>query len=145
MPNFNSETGLPYGVVQGNNLNADLLEDLYGWALAIEQDRLIEEQLSTRPENGKDLDEDDDWREDFLEGCTIDEPSASFEYQGIHLQYSWLGGAPIVFSFNGPVQKVQSYCSPCVPGAADLDSGEGEIECHGFPADWYANAEQEVA
>lgn len=142
MPNFNSETGLPYGVVQGNNLQPDLLDELYFKALDICEENLLEEERITRAENGQC--DDVDWQDEFLEGCTIDEPSASFEYDGIHLQYSWLGGAPIVFSFNGPVQKVQSYCSPCVPGAADLDSGEGEIECHGFPKDWYANAEQEV-
>ncbi len=143
MPNFNSETGLPYGVVQGNNLQPDLLDELYFKALAIEEERLIEEEAEAMIAAGKTF--DSAWQDEFLEGCTIDEPSASFEYEGIHLQYSWLGGAPIVFSFNGPVQNVASYCSPCVPGAADLDSGEGEIECHGFPPNWYSNAEQEVA
>lgn len=139
MPNFNSETGLPYGVVQGNNLNADLLDELYFKALAIEEERLIEEEAEAMIAAGKTF--DSAWQSEFLEDCTIDEPSAAFEYEGIHLQYSWLGGAPIVFSFNGPVQKVKSYCSPCVPGAADLDSGLGEIECHGFPKDWYWEAE----
>lgn len=143
MPNYNSDTGLPYGVVQGNSLQPDLLDELYFKALDIEQDRLIEEEMIARAENGQDP--YGDWQDEFLDSCCIDEPSAQFEYEGIHLQYSWLGGAPIVFSFNGPVQNVASYCSPCVPGAADLDSGEGDIECHGFPADWYVNAEQEVA
>lgn len=135
MSNFNHATGLPYGVVAGNSLQPDLLDELYFKALAIEEERLIEEEGISRAERGLPL--DIDWQDDFLEQCYIDEPSAHFEYEGIHLQYSWLGGAPIVFSFNGPVQKVANYCNPCVPGAADLDSGEGDIECHGFPQDWY--------
>ena len=143
MPNYNEYTGLPYGVVQGNNLQPDLLDELYFKALDICKEKLLEEERITRAENGQC--DDADWQDEFLEGCTIDEPRAAFEYEGIHLQYSWLGGAPIVFSFNGPVQTVQSYCSPCVPGAADLDSGEGDIECHGFPADWYFESDQEVA
>lgn len=135
MPNYNQETGLPFGVVSGNKLNPDLLDELYFAALGIEQTRLLDEEALARAENGQSLDED--WQDEFLEGCCIDEPSAHFEHEGIHVQYSWLGGAPIVFSFNGPVQNVASYCSPCVPGAADLDSSLGDIECHGFPADWY--------
>ena len=47
-----------------------------------------------------------------------------------------LGGAPIVFSYDGPVTHVAAYCSPCVPGAADLNSGPGDIACHGVPEDW---------
>ena len=143
MPNYNSDTGLPYGVVQANSLQPDLLDELYFKASDIVQQKLLDEEAEIRAENGQDPDAD--WQDEFLDGCTIDEPTAHFEYEGIHLQFSWLGGAPIVFSFNGPVQKVASYCSPCVPGAANLDSGEGDIECHGFPAEWYAESVREVA
>ena len=85
-------------------------------------DDLVEQQVDAEAERG--------------EFDRNEEPGAEIVYEGITLNYSYLGGAPIVFSYDGPVTHVASYCSPCVPGAADLDSGPGDIACHGVPADW---------
>lgn len=56
-----------------------------------------------------------------------------------HYMLSSLGGAPLLFVCKSPViTKVRSLCSPCVPGAGDLDSGYDEdgYECYGVPEEW---------
>ena len=38
--------------------------------------------------------------------------------------------------------KVRAWCSPCFPHQADLDSGEGEIECYTLPEDLILKEEE---
>ena len=153
-PNTNPATGLPFGVISGNSLHPEVLDALYMLASAKVYDAMIEErraELSTRLTDaiheiltdvaigGRDIsDMVEAQLEAEAEGGAFgrDEPSAEVTYEGITLNYSYLGGAPIVFSYDGPVTHVRSYCSPCCPGAADLDSGPGDIACHGVPESW---------
>lgn len=136
MTNINPETNLPYGLIQARNLNADLWAELHLKAHDLIADKLREFRRTELIEAGV-LEHDIDAQlEDFCP--EIDEPEAELEHEGLKVVYTHLGGAAIVFSINGPVTHVASYCSPCAPGAADLDSGEGNIECHGVPADWLA-------
>lgn len=49
----------------------------------------------------------------------------------------WLGGAAIVHVvWSQTVRTVASMCSPCCPGQADLDSGEGNIMAYALPEDF---------
>lgn len=61
-------------------------------------------------------------------------------YDGVSYRISYLGGAGILWSLDGPLTCVRAFCSPCVPGAADLDSGfdPDGVLCHGVPASWLA-------
>jgi len=46
----------------------------------------------------------------------------------------WLGGAPlVVVEWSETIAHVKSLCSPCCPGQADLDSGEGNIAAYTLP------------
>ena len=55
---------------------------------------------------------------------------------------SWLGGAPIVHVvWSETVRGVRAMCSPCCPGQADLDSGEGDIEAYALPPEFNWNGE----
>lgn len=71
-----------------------------------------------------------------------EEPEISGVYEGVHYRTSYLGGALNFFVFEGPVGRVRSLCSPCVPGAGDLDSGftfdadSDDYECYCVPLDW---------
>lgn len=53
--------------------------------------------------------------------------SDSFHYEGeldgVTYMVTTLGGAPLVWAIEGPVGVAERLCSPCVPNAADLDSG----------------------
>lgn len=140
MHNFNTQTQLPFGVAAGNSLNFELLGELHQKAYNLVYDELLEEAKVGWAEAGHTEEEIAGLVEKYSDAFAIDEPSASFQHEGVEVTFTYLGGAPIVFSHDGPIQKVSSYCSPCVPGAADLQSGEGDIECHGFPADWYGGA-----
>lgn len=93
--------------------------------------------------------------ESSMQDCHIEEPTIEGEYEGVKYHISWLGGAPILYVFEGPLGSAERLCSPCVPGAADLDSGfmyreaedggyvyqteevlPGENLCYCVPRDW---------
>jgi hypothetical protein len=44
------------------------------------------------------------------------------------LMLSYLGGAPLLWVLEGPVTISSVLCSPCVPGAVDLDYEEQKVE-----------------
>ena len=88
--------------------------------------------------------------ERFSDMCQIDEPSIEGVYQGVTYLIGWLGGAPLLWVIEGPRGWAKRLCSPCVPGAADLDGGftlkdEDRMnqpehgcyyECFCVPRDW---------
>lgn len=89
--------------------------------------------------------------EEFNDCYVADEPTIDGEYEGVKYHISWLGGAPILYVFEGPVGFAASLCSLCVPNAADLDAGWNEFEttdtdnaieyvheCYVVPRDWLA-------
>jgi hypothetical protein len=78
-------------------------------------------------------------REDYVEwqlecgmdGYQCDEPTIEGTYEGVQYRIDWLGGAPLIWVFEGPLGNARQLCSPCVPNAADLDSGftlDSELE-----------------
>lgn len=88
------------------------------------------------------------------ESIDISEPIIEGECGGVKYRITWLGGAPILYSFNGPTGVAVAGCSPCVPGAADLDSGfklseemdpdhdySHWVACHCVPRSWLRDQE----
>lgn len=85
----------------------------------------------------------------------IDEPWIEGTYEGVRYAISWLGGAPLLWSFDGPEAVAERLCSPCVPGAADLDGDftlasemladgvdySAGYGCHAIPRDWLRKVE----
>lgn len=68
----------------------------------------------------------------------------SYEYTTpagpVKLRLGHLGGAPLLWVIESPYFTRASWCSPCVPGAGDLDNpksltAEGGVRCHCLPAD----------
>lgn len=92
--------------------------------------------------------------EEWYDGIEIDEPEyligdwdedksgkwdvkPDCEEKGFAAVLSYLGGAPIVqVVWSRTTRRVLSMCSPCCPGQADLDSGEGEILAYALPKDF---------
>lgn len=74
----------------------------------------------------------------------IEEPVIEGECDGIKYRIDWLGGAPLLWVTDGPLGYADKLCNPCVPNAADLDSGfstdvrSGGHECYVVPGDWLA-------
>lgn len=180
MSNYNLQTGIRFGVISGNSLDSDTLNDLFYGSGAVnlsEQDALAEVRAQFERE-ADDLEGDIEIeasevdpnmsefdrlgfvegrlaaayevkgyadREDFIkcglvretEYLCIEEPVIEGIYKGVTYRISWLGGAIIVFIFESPVISKARLCSPCVPGAGNLDNlDEDGEECYGVPRDW---------
>lgn len=93
----------------------------------------------------------DDYVESALEKFSDmyqgDEATIEGTYQGTPYHITYLGGAPILYVVGGETGYAHRLCSPCVPGAADLDGGfseyfggsdGGQHHCYVVPLDWLA-------
>lgn len=104
-------------------------------------------------------------RESFIDGefekraqdIHIEEPVIGGVYEGVTYQIGWLGGAQLLWVLQGPVGWADRLCSPCVPNAADLDSGitwqpelpagcqpdRDAFACYVVPKSWLSEAERQ--
>lgn len=88
-----------------------------------EIDNFIDSQLEALLGTSDEIQFIEDQLEAFSDMCQIDEPVIEGTYDGVEYLISWLGGASMLWVLSGPIGSVASLCSPCVPNAADLDSG----------------------
>lgn len=94
--------------------------------------------------------------EAFSDMFQCDEPDIRGTYDDIEYRVGWLGGAPLLWVLKGPHGMARSLCSPCIPNAADLDSGfcrETEVSglqdegyfCYVVPSNWLPAQEAQAA
>lgn len=102
-------------------------------------------------------DYDEDWFiekgiKDGMYAFQIEEPTITGTHEGVEYMILWLGGAPLLWSLKGPIVRSRRLCSPCIPGAIDLDSkfiyasmsydnsveSQYSYQGYGVPADWLA-------
>jgi hypothetical protein len=168
MPNYNTTTGIPYGVLSGNNC-PELLDDIMSngdsltyraWkeelgesvkgaivgaiddytcrAAAIVDSLDIAEIVDSLLDGGL----GDDWQSE--------EEEYEYEYTTprgkVKLLMGWLGGAPLVWVCESPYVANCRGCSPCVPGAGDLDTPDTDgmqaycLPPDDMPDDWQGEA-----
>lgn len=66
-----------------------------------------------------------------------DEPIHEGEMDGVKYRTSWLGGALHVWVFESPVTGNYQECSPCVPGAGNLDCPDPNgVLTYDVPPEW---------
>ena len=100
------------------------------------------EWCATNP--GQNPDDFDDTIHDMVEreyGDTLncDEPIVEGRKDNVHYLSSWLGGALNFFIIESPViTESARRASPCVPGAAILDTLDGSERGYDVPAEWRA-------
>jgi hypothetical protein len=84
---------------------------------------------------------DELWTIALAKACGDEPDGQPFEYEGVTVSVTTLGGAPLVFIMESPVIVKARPCSPCVPNAGDLDNLDPDygIECYGLPEDWLSN------
>jgi len=83
-----------------------------------------------------------DWKKDEDGLYVPDEDSTDEGALGFSAILQWLGGAPLItVVWSKHVRYVRSMCSPCCPGQADLDSGEGSILAYAVDDEWLWNDE----
>lgn len=82
------------------------------------------------------------WEQTFSDNYQPDEPVHEGEvdvpgHGKVKYRTSWLGGALNVWVFESPfVTEKANLCSPCVPGAGNLDVLDGGFTCYNVPNDW---------
>jgi hypothetical protein len=158
--NINEKTGIPYGVISMQSLDSDLAVELYDAARnspAAEKQRneilldVLEDRVDDALRNTEDPDKAVETLEDVIdqyhngtlaEWLSEDFLGAPFEYEGLNLMITELGGAHILFVLQSPIVTKAAPCSPCVPNAGDLDN-PGGLECYGVPEDWKADHAKE--
>lgn len=141
MSNYNEKTGIRYGVISARSLNQDLFCELLYTHGTNETLKEAEEDHKKQARKDAQIFDDIDLAE-FEENyeCPdfdIDEPTYSGSYKGVEYAVTYLGGAQILWVFESPNTGCFDLCSPCVPGACNLDSPnpEGYLG-YDVPADW---------
>lgn len=151
MPNYNPKTGTPYGVISMQSIDDDVAHELWythgediSYEEAFEELRAeIAATMRDDEENGEcpirsvdDFNDELDERVDRAsDDIHIEEPTIVGVYEDVNYMISWLGGAPLLWIFQSPYVRFSGRCSPCVPGAGDLDS-EGSYACYDVPPEW---------
>lgn len=154
-PNTNPLTGVAFGYVCANDLDPDIVEVLMHGPKA--HDSSYEDALE-QALNGvaKALNLNCKWdlpesvKEELADIFQanyepVEEPHVYGMHQGVTYCSSWLGGALNFFIFESPVRAQGRRSSPCVPNAGILTpANDGDVECCGVPADWWAEVHQEA-
>jgi len=110
--NIDLETGIRYGVISLNNVSSEWLDEFE--AQYLEEENPDENYL---PEECSPI-------------------SYKYEKDGLVCEYSPNSSMNILFVFKSEVIVKAKFCSPCVPGAGDLDNLDPEgIETYGLPED----------
>jgi hypothetical protein len=108
LANVDIKTGVRYGVINLNSCHPEFLAEF-------------------EPYYGEEIPEDADY--DFAEPI-----SWIYDHDGIKAEYG--SDSSTMFVFSSPVIVKTQFCSPCYPGAGNLDSlCEDGVETYGLPAD----------
>lgn len=156
MVNINPETDVAYGIISSNVMCPYVVDALMydhgeneSDKAALEYAKLefLQEKLSY--EEFMDLAEEDfedklaelDW-DDFIcwDNYESDEPEVHGEYEGVHYETCWLGGALNFVIISSPyITERASRGSPCVPNMGVLDRLVGDYQCYNVPEQWRAS------
>lgn len=132
--NVNPETGVRYGVINGNRVEELLTEIM---------DNGVNEDFEAELEEWKEqhIGYTEDEFDEFIENRKEELEGAECEYTytsprtGAKYKLGWLGGAPIIWVLKSQVKVYARLCSPCIPNAGDLDELDrvSGVECYGIP------------
>lgn len=148
LQNVNENTGIRYGIISANSLHPDLVDTLmYGTnAKDVHFEEAKSELWADIKSTCKDYMSDDESDEvadlaveNMSQNWQQDEPVFEGEHDGVKYRTTWLGGALLVFFLESPYTLRGDLCSPCIPGAVNLDSPNPDgFEGYAPPSDWFA-------
>jgi len=135
MPNYDEKTGISYGVISPNAVNPDALSDVYSRgtdphyeAARDEEEEEIMEFLKARSYLSDDesiaiKDELMDVWNDHFDPCGDGQCDYSDKDYTLHVSGDDFG----IFVIKSPYYTFCRKCSPCAPGAGDLDNATDVI------------------
>jgi hypothetical protein len=166
MANIDNATGIRYGVISPHSVNGDALEDIYQNGTNLSYDAAIADakgQIANalrpvldsfgllpydyRNTDGKTPKADDylasvvetvweEVSEDFQWESDSDD-THRYERDGYVLETSSLG----IYVIRSPFYTFAAFCSPCAPGAGDLDTprltAESGVKTYCLGPDWF--------
>lgn len=142
MVNANPTTGVRYGYISADSLHPEVLDELQQRGVNICYQEACEElEAAIRMAVGDFFSRREtqalvDYALEIFE-YECDEPIHEGEYEGVHYRTSWLGGALHVWIFESPETGHYAECSPCVPGAGNLDCPDlNGVACYDVPKGW---------
>lgn len=132
--NKNTETGIRFGVISIHSVNPDAVEDIYAHGENLSHKQFIEEQKLKIERSLTDaledfsIDEDkikqlaetvfDDIEQDINDRYEENNDTYLYKKDGYIIQTSELG----LIILESPYFTYTQFCSPCVPGAGNLDA-----------------------
>lgn len=148
--NRDSETGIRYGMINCNSLNQDALQDVYNngedivfegqkadmkMAIAIGISNAVEEHggsIADPDELAAEIMDVVEWNDNYGESGPH-----RYESEGVVVQTT---SNNELWVFKSPFYTKAQFCSPCVPGAGNLDCfcTEGP-KTYCLPVDWFEN------
>lgn len=145
--NTNEKTGIPFGYIAADKLDPEIVTALQMTGKDVHYDEawsqfLAEKRTELGLHDGSDEEngfEPQDYQQEFDDSYNPDEPVHEGELEGVTFRTSWLGGALNVWIFESPyITHRARKASPCVPGAAILDTLDGGETGYDVPPDWRA-------
>lgn len=155
MSNLDNETGIRYGVISRNSVSGDALDDIHTqgdnltYRACVEESKKIIDTgirgtLADLGFGGRTIDHidvdglvDKVWSEveqEFNDGYEEQDDTFRYEREGYIIETSSLG----LFVIKSPFYTFASFCSPCCPGAGDLDSpSEDGVKTYCLGPDWF--------
>jgi len=133
LTNIDQQTGIRYGVVSLNSLAGWVIDEFFDNGT---DETMRQIEADYREENGLSVDEEipEEWYDDL----EIEEAVYTLETDGMSLGLNYLGGAALVWVYKSPVTAKCSFCSPCCPGAGDLDNKRDDgVETYSLPDEWF--------
>ena len=146
--NRDSETGIRYGMISQNSLNQDAAAEVYynGSDLGFEENKenlkkaISAAIQSAAEEHGASVNDPDEAAQEIVDNVEWqDSESGPFmlEADGVKVQTT---SNNELWVFKSPFYTKAQFCSPCVPGAGNLDcfcSDGPKTYC--LPVDWFEN------
>ena len=127
MPNYDEKTGIRYGVISPHSISPEALEDVYQngtdphWENA--KEGLIDDLKTLCEDHGIEFDRINsdqfiDEMPDHYESCGDGQMDYSDNEYDLHISGDDFG----IFVMKSPYYTYCRGCSPCAPGAGDLDA-----------------------
>ena len=124
--NIDLNIGVRYGVISFNSISPDALDDIYTLGRNVSYDNYIRELEAQN--------KTEDEIEELTEFYESDNDIYEYKEDGYEIVTSELG----LYVINSPYTTNCKFCSPCCPGAGDLDNYLDEgVEAYCLGVEWF--------